>query len=384
MPIAPPVTLPPIGLEQMVCSTPNLVGSGPVSGSVFGILGQSWVGLTLLALLVSLLILALLYVFANFLRNPQLLTWTKFELFQVIGTAAIFAFIGVIVFGMCNFNMSFLDSSPGSHYIDPSTGQGLNMYQIVDNYFTYLEQMGGLIFLYLMYIVKFINLLAKITWLSNPLGLGMSDSPLESLGQINSILFFVVGGFFTSLLLLSLQMKILNFLAIATLTYFFPFGIFFRAFEPTRKFGGMLIGISLSFFLFYPIMIVVNDYIMYAPINGDATQGLAGVMPQLQGVVSTANGNTYLPSSSNQGGVVDNNPNNIPTPAQPNNVNNPGPSLAEGIVNGAIFVLKPVMFFMVAAVILPAINFIVLIEITRSLTKVFGEEVDISNLTRMI
>jgi hypothetical protein len=39
---------------------------------------------------------------------------------------------------------------------------------------------------------------------------------------------------------------------------------------------------------------------------------------------------------------------------------------------------------MVAAIVLPVINFIVLVEIARGFTALLGEEVDVSNLTRLI
>jgi hypothetical protein len=47
-------------------------------------------------------------------------------------------------------------------------------------------------------------------------------------------------------------------------------------------------------------------------------------------------------------------------------------------------VMKPAMLYVMAAVILPVINFAILVEIARSLTSMLGEDLDVSNLTRMI
>lgn len=360
-----------MGMYEIVCG-PIIPGALQTFPSYFGVLGFGWIGLTMAAMLVSLLILALVYVFANFLRNQPLMTWTKFELFQVIGTAVIFAFTAMLVIGMCSFDVSFLA---------PDRYGGMNMFEIVDNYLASLQKVGGLIFLYLMYVVKLINLLAKITWLSNPLSMGMQDSPLESLGQINSIFFFVVGGFFTSLLLLVLQMKVVNYMAYASLYFLFPFGIFFRAFEPTRKFGGTLIGLCITFLLFYPMMLVFNDFIMYAPIEGD------GVNPGISGDLTAAlgNANDYISTDAmNPEGFPNEEPSldfsDYASGGTPTDVE----AISEGVSNGAIFILKPVMFYMIAAVLLPVINFIVLVEVARSFTHLLGEEVDVSNLTRMI
>ena len=371
------------GLASIVCGQSPAPGiasafvtpaAGTAPPAAFGILGWGWIPLTFAALMVSLLILALLYIFSNFLRNQQLSTWTKFELFQVIGTAALFAFTGILVTGMCTFDMSFLD---------PVHWHGMNMYDIVDSYFAQLQQIGGLIFVYLMWIIKMINLLAKITWLSNPLGLGMQDSPLESLGQINSIFFFVVGGFFTSLLMVILQMKILNYLAYAVMYYLFPFGVFFRAFEPTRKFGGTLMGLSLSLFLFYPVILVINAYIMNAPLNGNPANGQPGLVADVASMAGGAENNVQnMPGPSSADNIVNEHPD--PNAIDQNTGLSTGETIAAGVANGATSLLKPVMFYVVAAVVLPVINFIVLVEITRSMTHIMGEEIDVSNLTRMI
>jgi len=46
--------------------------------------------------------------------------------------------------------------------------------------------------------------------------------------------------------------------------------------------------------------------------------------------------------------------------------------------------MKPIMVYFIAAVMLPVINFIVLVEIARSATGFLGDEIDVSNLTRLI
>ncbi len=336
--------------------------AGTFPGS-FGILGSGWLSLSLLALLASLLILVTVYIFANFLRNQQLLSWTKFELFQILGTAIIILFGMGWVIGMCNFKMDFLnDATTGINY----TGQ--NFFDIIDHYFGRMEQLGGAIFAQLMWLTKIIGFLQKITYFSSPLGLGMTDNPLDSLGQLNSVMFFMVSGFVTSYLLFGLQARIVEYMGIAILTYLFPFGIFFRAFEPTRGFGGALVGISLAFFLFYPITIIFNDYIMRA--------SLKDIQAELD--ANNKNANDQVKSG------------NVPDDAS--KVTNPSGLAKQDIFDkfvsavggGVLAIIKPFAFYAMAAVVLPVINFIVLVEITRGLTKLMGEELDVSNLTRLI
>ena len=336
----------------------------------FGVLGSDWVALTFLALLCSLLALTLIYVFANFLRNQGLLTWCKFELFQVMGTAAIFLFVVVWVSGMCNFNMGFLnDAARGINYGDGTSGNPyMNLYNIVDVYFGKLRDLGYVLFAYAMYVSKIITFWQKVTYFSSPLGLGVTDNPMDSLGQLNSVLFFIISGFATSYMLLDLQRRMLEYMGWAALTYFLPFGIFFRGFEPTRGAGGALIGISMAFFLFYPIALVFNDYMVRSSMDA-VTQDLNNAAAHAEGQIST--NTTNNPDDAKK---------NI---AQLNNDINRH-AMIGGLSSATFFIIRPVALYIIAAVVLPILNFVVLVEITRGLTKLLGDELDVSNLTRLI
>ena len=340
-----------------------------VSGSTFpqslGILGMDWIPLTLVALVASLLMMVLVHMFSNLLRNQPLSTWSKFEMFQVFATAGIFAFSFGIVIGMCTFNMGLLDAR---YY-------GLNMYDIAEAYFAKLKTAAYILFAYLMRVVNLINLLSRITWISNPLGMGMQDSPMEGIGQLNSVMFLVASGFFATILMLWLQVRMLDYMAIASLFYLFPLGMFFRAFEPTRKFGGTLLGISITFFLFFPMMIVFDDFIIYAP-----REELLAAGGELEQTAQHAEGNIN-PST---GQVLD--PQEIMDAGYDETRRSPmfAIYLGNSVANGALFLLKPIMLYFIAAVVLPVINFAVLAEVARALTNLLGEEIDISNLTRMI
>ena len=328
-----------------------------LSGNLGGMLGGDWLALSVLALVVSTLALSILYMIASFLRNPQFITWTKFELFQVFGTAAIMVFFGAALYGTCTFDLSWLDSQRYYH--------GENMYKIIGDYFEKVQTAGYLIYGYIMYVTKILTFVSRITVLSSPLGVGSNENPMESMGQLNSLVFIMLSGFITSFLLFQLQMRVLDYLAFACIVYLFPMGIFFRCFEPTRSFGGTLLGISISLFLFYPILMVFNDYLMYSQIDqitaeqrdalrlGEGAVG-SGIVPTGQGISS--------------GGA------SIPNPE----------SFFEGVTGGIFFFMKPIMVYFIAAVMLPVINFIVLVEITRSATGFLGDEIDVSNLTRLI
>ncbi|MCX8198181.1 MAG: hypothetical protein N3F07_03250 [Candidatus Micrarchaeota archaeon] len=352
-------------LAEIACAP--LVGANPTFPEAFGVLLADWRTVTFLALLSSLLALVLIYMLALFLRHQGLTSWCKFELFQILGTATVFIFLIVWVVGMCEFKMDFLnDSVRGIDYT------GKNLYIIVDEYFQRMKGIGYLIFAYAMYVSKVIVFFQKVTYFSSPLGLGVTDNPLDSLGQLNSIIFLAMSGFVTSFLLLDLQRRMLEYMAYASMFYLFPFGIFFRAFEPTRGAGGALIGIAMSFFLFYPIILVFNDYLTRTTYNS--------VFDELKQAANIA-------EAQIEAGNV-NNPEDLKKIGQLNPSDALGQMNIQDMITGTssatIFLLKPVSLYMVGAVVLPVINFIVLVEIARGLTRMLGDELDVSNLTRLI
>jgi len=355
-------------MMQIACNATNAAHAANASNmfpSASGgvLLGSDWLLLSVLALVTSTLALAILYMFASFFRHPQILTWAKFELFQVFGTAVILVFFTSVLYGACSFDMSIIDPARYPH--------GINMYKIIDDYFSKLEAAGYTIFTYIMYISKILTFLSRTTILSSPLGVGSNENPLETMGQITSLLFVMLSGFITSFLLLQLQMRMLDYLAFACLGYLFPLGIFFRCFEPTRSFGGTLLGLSVSLFLFYPIIMVFNDFLIH------------GQVQNLEKWQKDMNANAAPAVSSGE--------NTDPTKymdqvrgiwnlSDPNSYN----TFAGRLSNGLLLFINPIMVYFIAAVVLPVINFIVLVEITRGNTAFLGDELDVSNLTRLI
>jgi hypothetical protein len=349
-------------IAETIC-TNTLTGLNH-SPSEFGFLGGGWLPLVALALASSVSILALIYMAASMLRHQQALAWSKFEIFQIFATAVIVAFTLFIIFGMCNFKMGFLSASYGE----------LNMYDIIAEYFSKLEVLGGLVYYYMMYITKIFSFLGRVTLMSNPLGVGSVENPLESVGQINSIMFYLLSGYLISFLLINLQARMLDYLAIACIFYLFPFGVFFRCFEPSRKFGGTLIGISIAMFLFYPIIIVFNDFILKDEVTM-AVQALESGGGPL-GTGNQAVLNNQLPGDD---------PNNMAMHAE--RLGTGGPefeSAVAGIALAPFAILRPLMVYFIGAAVFPVLNFIVLIGITRTLTHLLGEEIDVTNLTRLI
>ena len=376
-------------LAQMACE--GILGGSGTSGpfpQAFGILEGSWAELSFLALLFSLFLLAVIYMVANFTRNQQLLAWSKFELFQIFGTAAIFVFMLSSILGMCEFKVGFIspmfyEHDSGGNIIYGADGKpvSMNMYTVAEEYFARLQHVGQILFAYMMYVIKVINFLTRIQWMSNPMGLGMVDNPMEGIGQLNSVFFYMVSGFVTSYLLTHFQMRMMDYMAAASLYYLFPFGIFFRSFEPTRGFGGALLGISIAFFLFFPLTIAFNYYLIWDPFYNPTH----GMQHGMETAIHDANQKLADPATFDLTQMRDDGLNQIGGTEDVNGVEHAkSEGLVGGLATGTIFILQPAMLYFMAAVALPILDFIVLVEITRAATKFLGDELDVSNLTRLI
>ncbi len=350
-----------LNIAENICA-PILSGAPSDFPGSFGILGADWLQLTFLALLASLLALSIIYMLSFFLKQNAAAAWAKFELFQLFATAMLVVMTSsVLIVGMCSFDMRILDPD---RYADPQNpNRPMNMLDIVDRYFGELEKAGGMLFAAFLFIINILTNLFKAMFLSSPLGVGGNESPLESLMQLNNMFFILISGFVISFLMLGVQTRMVEYISIAALYYLFPFGVFFRAFEPTRAFGGTLIGLSISLFLFYPALLVFNDYVVYGPVS-EINQELED---------SIDRGDTQV--SGQQGGMPD-------SQVIVNGIESG--DLASGIGGSVLVVFKPLMLYFVAAVVLPIINFIILVEVARGLTRLLGEEVDITNLTRLI
>jgi len=118
------------------------------------------------------------------------------------------------------------------------------------------------------------------------------------LQNLNKLVFAGMG-------LWSVVMFILCFMRIEFLSILFPFGVFFRSFTVTKGFGSILIAISLSFYIFFPVLVFMDEifYHMmfketvtnstnlkdYSPIEWDFTHILTGLKEILK-ILFTGNG----------------------------------------------------------------------------------------------
>jgi hypothetical protein len=253
-----------------------------------GILGEAnWTGVVWLGLLASMGGLALVYALSQWLRLPKLEAWTKFEMFQLLATGILAVLLAGWVFGMCHWDASILsktlyqDSAAHADLVSDCTGVvggTVNMvgtkgqdiitpFCVAQHYLTKVKARGDDIFQLLITVNYGTSYLFKTVWESRPLGIGYTLEPLAGFQQLQNVFLVAVSGFTVSYLSVLIQMRILDFFLLAVPYYFLPLGLLLRAFPPTREFGGAIVGFGIASLLFYPLILVMNDVVVYSSLE---------------------------------------------------------------------------------------------------------------------
>jgi hypothetical protein len=208
--------------------------------------------------------------------------------------------------------------------------------------------------------------------MGRPLGLGAEVQPGGGLfaplkaGLNNAFNMLIV-----SYIINKAQVFIFYFISFGFLKYYLPLGLLLRCFTPTRRIGGTIIGIALGFLFIYPVLIIMEGEIGLRQLELLSDE----LIPDFWSDVASINGSEMIEL------------------------------FKEGFSVFAIFDLIVVVFsfflgiFAYAAIYLsasaagyafltglffPAFNTLILVTSVRYLSKSLGEEIDVTNLTRLI
>ncbi|MBI5227094.1 hypothetical protein HY988_00765 [Candidatus Micrarchaeota archaeon] len=348
-----------------------------------------WVAPSGLALMVSAVLLALFYIFGTLLRNQMVINFVKQELLELV----ISGFLAVIILGsiavLANIDMGsslpedfFPKATPlGSGFTGVVAGD--SVYKVAGAFF----ELGGyyvgswLDMSYLLNVI--VDQFASVTPYARPLGVGLVATPFAGFfSPIKQLLYNMSVALSVAYIIMYAQLFVYLFSLQAFLHYYLPAGIFLRCFTPTRRVGGTLIGISAAFLLVFPLLTVLTFSVMLSGLGNplvnwtdflrnffsDLTPG--GFMKHASDFFSKGFGNGGITDivSGTYGGVG---------------------SILQSIVGDTftIIIMIPISVVALAflfAFLAPALNVLVFIEAARRFSAIFGEEVDISSLTRMI
>jgi hypothetical protein len=333
------------------------------------------------ALMASIALLTFLYLWATLFRDNNLLNMVKFEFYEMVVSAILVAMVLMVVGMMANMPIGgVLPDEMLPDELDPS----MNIYQLTEDYFMKV----GLNFsdwLNLNYILNvYVDQVASITPYARPLGIGLVASPLAGLAApIKQLLYNATTALSIAYIVNFAQYYTFLFATGAFLKYYLPMGLFLRSFTPTRRFGGSIIAVCLGFVLIFPLLILLS-YLVFFSNNGPMVTFASFVTNYIYDNTSVANFPDMFENMMNPGKFED-------------------IGFAEflsGAVGGvgnmlmAVFktVFVSIMMFPISLVgqafimgfVMPAFNVLMFTQATITLSKSFGEEVDIGALTRMI
>ncbi len=356
-----------------------------------------WVAPSALALTTSSTLLALFYIFGILARNMNIINYVRQELLELVISALLLVIVLGSVFSLSTITIgSMLPSDFFPKAAGPYAGvkDTDSVYTITANFF----QLGGfyvgswLDMSYVMNVV--VDQFASVPPYARPLGVGLVATPFAGFfSPIKQLLYNMSVALSVAYIIMYAQLFAYVFSLQAFLHYYLPAGLFLRCFTPTRRLGGTLIGLSAAFLLVFPMITTVTFSVLLSGIGTNSisswsnflknyftTAPIAGVCDNQ---VQTCNFLDYAKnffstrfSDTGASDVVSATYGSVGTALQ---------KLVGSFFT--VILLAPISIISLAfliAFLVPAFNLLVFVEAAKRFSAIFGEEVDISSLTRMI
>ena len=345
----------------------------------------SWVALSGAALMASSAILAFMYVWGTLFRNNELVSSVKIEIYELFVTVFLIMFIlaiagslsGLEIGGLLPAEFIPVEESvwrPGCKIETTDT-----VYTVTEVYFSECVAADFAAWLNLNYILNmYVDMAASITPYTRPMGIGLISAPLAGLASpLKQLLYNATTALTIAYIINYAQYYTFVFSMDVFLFYYLPIGVFLRSFVPTRRLGGTLIAVALSFLLVYPLLTTLSFILFYNDYGPMETfeSFMTGYLETISFedlLTRYANPEEYTGFSAFFTGPL----------------GSIGTLIKD--VFGAVFTLAmvfPISVVGKAFVIgyaVPAFNIMLFVQATISLSKSFGEEIDIGSLTRMI
>jgi len=319
---------------------------------------SNWKSLTFIALLVSGLLIAAIYMFGQAVGNMYMINRAKTDFTQFIITVVILVIFSAFVLSICNIDAgqfglndaNFFDSTKS--YFAYAESTAMSSYVKTVDSIMILSAISGY---YVQGQIMVIGVYLDITGSFMPFAaFGCAISALQYLSNLVLLSVSVAKAF--SVVTEVISVSLLNFLL--------PVGIVLRCFSPTRELGGIFMSLAIGLFLFYPMMFALSYLIMGQPqpIELPSTEWYSKVIGYTASFSAAGffSGGQLVLTAATLGPAID-------------------------MVSGSIFsALESIGLTLLPVFILPAITWIIIAMLVRNLSSALGAEIDISSLARMI
>ena len=364
---------------------------------------QPWFTMGFLALSFSMLIIAVIYFIGRLTDMQNVESYLKMELVETFFTAIILLTIVIGVQLICTFPSDiFLNDKALDILFLDDYHQNPNVFEVVNKYLLFIRSLhsNGML---LFGMAQIVTSITDVNWRSSAGGIGISLNPASGFAHQmsagNNLITVYMNLYMVHLVLI----RVITYSSYAFFNYLLPLGIFFRCFQPTRKFGGSLIGITIAFTLVYPMLLLFNAKMLfeYSGFEGvvvsmaEASSALFGIsvavtaLPAalVYGVMGYGIGEVLWDAATSG--------NNLKTV-----MNTYLAAISSGTFSpssGVSFESFSMLFFSIFSnlmkiiggmimidVIFQTINFLIVVAAVKNITQLLGQEMDISMLTRMV
>ncbi len=365
--------------------------------------GPSLYGVVFLGILTTHLFVALLKMIATGLNYEKANSVFAHELSQTIVSILVFLFTVLILNYFCVTPAHVLFSGL------PSTETG-NIYQTSISYFSsVLGEIRTLIFAIYFLITSLVTFF-NVDYTVTPMGIGAVFNPYAWFSSIEFILDHISFLLILNMFVFSIQRYMIYFGFYGLLGFYLPLGLVLRSFAPTRLFGGGLIGMSLAFGVIYPLMVNLSYMSLYsfrhasvgnlpgiqlintstgAPISNfdvltpdKAVAVASSLRTQEELIIHNSQNPAFQDSFSNKKINEISNPDIYDQNGNLKFFKFKNLYSISGIAIGAL--LLPTSYITLASILMTGLSFIILGTSSIELSKLLGEEIDITNLTRVI
>ncbi len=322
---------------------------------------NDWIGTSLIALTFSLMVIVFMYMIAAFFQKPDATANAKLELYELAVTAAIFVVVFLLLNGMCSVKTGWIFPGAGATSIVGTTTSWADksIYYSASNYLMEFadDTLGWMSAQYGLYM--FIDFVTSMELSSTPMGIGATMRPTSGLGAVVKP---VLNNAFTAeavaVVTTQAQVYVMDFGTYALLKYLLPIGLVLRSWIMTRRIGGTLIALTMTFLFIYPLIIIptyaiVNDSLMSSIgyVKGAAAANVFNAMTVFKLFLELTFKWIW------------------------------GPDFLLGYALLAMPVIAKVF---IGGVFMPLFTTLIAVTTVRYLSRALGEEIDITNLTRMI
>lgn len=326
------------------------------------------------AALITAVVIGLSFMFGQLTRNPKVSVWARTEIIQLIVSVASLLILVFIMDTYCMINMGGIAELFGFTY----TGDDdYSIYEGAENYMEGAAKYSHNALTVARYHLKGFTVLAYIGMFECDLKMGAVGwgcmygysgenlAPFGGYGAINGALTAVFNADLMSYLMALNYLYILRYVYYGFVLFLLPIGIFARSLPYLRTFGSVFIAIAISFMLIYPLLLAIFDLMSPVLINSPS------YMYPDEDLSDYLDESVYPDTSSGSSFAMMFDQEYLKNKYD----------LRESNVK---YVIMFGAYAFIAALFMPSIALIGTIASAVYLSKIYGEEIDLSRIMQMV